>query len=66
MFEVEEKTRVDAIDRTLYDFKDKLDPAMIVDSGLTEKVVRQISLEKEDPEWMAEFRLEALKTENQA
>ena len=49
MFEVEEKTRVDAIDRTLYDFKDKLDPAMIVDSGLTEKVVRQISLEKEDP-----------------
>ena len=64
MFEVEEKTRVDAIDRTLYDFKDKLDPAMIVDSGLTEKVVRQISLEKEDPEWMAEFRLEALKTYN--
>ena len=64
MFEVEEKTRVDAIDRTLYDFKDKLDPAMIVNSGLTEKVVRQISLEKEDPEWMAEFRLEALKTYN--
>lgn len=64
MFEVEEKTRVDAIDRTLYDFKDKLDPAMIVDSGLTEKVVRQISLEKEDPEWMTEFRLEALKTYN--
>lgn len=64
MFEVEEKTRVDAIDRTLYDFKDKHDPAMIVDSGLTEKVVRQISLEKEDPEWMAEFRLEALKTYN--
>ncbi|MCR5328985.1 MAG: Fe-S cluster assembly protein SufB [Saccharofermentans sp.] len=64
MFEVEEKTRVDAIDRTLYDFKDKLDPAMIVNSGLTEKVVRQISLEKEDPEWMTEFRLEALKTYN--
>ena len=64
MFEVEEKTRVDAIDRTMYDFKDKLDPAMIVNSGLTEKVVRQISLEKEDPEWMAEFRLEALKTYN--
>jgi Fe-S cluster assembly protein SufB len=64
MFEVEEKTRVDAIDRTMYDFKDKLDPAMIVDSGLTEKVVRQISLEKEDPDWMTEFRLESLKTYN--
>jgi Fe-S cluster assembly protein SufB len=64
MFEVEEKTRVDAIDRTMYDFKDKLDPAMIVDSGLTEKVVRQISLEKEDPEWMTEFRLESLKIYN--
>lgn len=64
MFEVEEKTRVDAIDRTMYDFKDKLDPATIVDSGLTEKVVRQISLEKEDPEWMTKFRLEALKTYN--
>lgn len=64
MFEVEEKTRVDAIDRTLYDFKDKLDPALIVDSGLTEEVVRQISKEKNDPEWMTKFRLNALKTYN--
>ena len=65
MFEVEEKTRVDAIDRSLYDFKDKLDPALIVDSGLTEDVVRQISKEKNDPEWMAEFRLNSLKTYNE-
>lgn len=65
MFEVEEKTRVDAIDRTLYDFKDKLDPALIVDSGLTEDVVRQISKEKNDPEWMTEFRLKSLKTYNE-
>ncbi len=65
MFEVEEKTRVDAIDRTLYDFKDKLDPALIVDSGLNEEVVRQISKEKNDPEWMAEFRLNSLKTYNE-
>ncbi|MCR4557521.1 MAG: Fe-S cluster assembly protein SufB [Saccharofermentans sp.] len=65
MFEVEEKTRVDAIDRTLYDFKDKLDPALIVDSGLTEDVVKQISKEKNDPEWMTEFRLRSLKTYNE-
>ena len=65
MFEVEEKTRVDAIDRSLYDFKDKLDPALIVDSGLTEDVVRQISMEKNDPEWMTEFRLNSLKTYNE-
>ena len=65
MFEAEEKTRVDAIDRTLYDFKDKLDPALIVDSGLTEDVVRQISKEKNDPEWMTEFRLRSLKTYNE-
>ena len=64
MFEVEEKTRVDAIDRTLYDFKDKVDPEMIVDSGLTEEVIRQISKEKDDPAWMTEFRLESLKIYN--
>ncbi len=65
MFEVEEKTRVEAIDRSLYDFKDKLDPALIVDSGLTEDVVRQISKEKNDPEWMTEFRLKSLRTYNE-
>ena len=48
----EEKTRVDDIDRTIYDVKDKVDAAFTVDSGLTPEIVNQISVEKKDPEWM--------------
>lgn len=55
-----EKTFVDDIDRSVYDVIDYAKPSLVVDSGLTEEVVRQISKEKHDPEWMTEFRLKAL------
>ncbi len=56
-----EKTIIDDIDRSVYDVIDYAKPSLAVDSGLTEDVVRTISKEKNDPEWMTEFRLKALK-----
>lgn len=57
---VKEKTYVEDIDRSIYDFKIKDMDVFKVDEGLTEDIVRQISREKNDPEWMAELRLKSL------
>lgn len=55
-----EKTVVEEVNRSIYDFKDKVDSAFEVSSGLTPDIVRTISEEKNDPEWMREFRLKSL------
>ncbi len=57
-----EKTRVEDIDRSLYDFRNEDKDAFRVEEGLTEEIVRQISKEKNDPEWMLELRLNSLET----
>ncbi len=64
MPDFEEKTQVEEIDRSLYDFKDKVDADLILDSGLTRKIVETISEEKNDPEWMRQFRLKSLEYYN--
>ncbi|HWS43895.1 MAG TPA: Fe-S cluster assembly protein SufB [Pseudoflavonifractor sp.] len=58
----EEKTRVDEVDRSVYDVKDTVRSSFEVGSGLTAEIVSQISEEKHDPEWMRIFRLKALET----
>ncbi len=57
---MEEKTRVEDIDRSLYDFRNEDKDAYRLREGLTRDIVEQISREKHDPEWMREFRLKAL------
>src|SRR3990172_9736068 len=44
-----------------YDFRDENVPIYQTGRGLSEAVVRQISAQKDEPEWMLEFRLKALK-----
>jgi Fe-S cluster assembly protein SufB len=56
-----EKTYVEDIDRSFYDFRFEDKDNYQVDSGLTEDIIRQISKEKNDPDWMLEFRLKSLK-----
>ena len=56
-----EKTYVEDIDRSFYDFRFEDKDKYQVDSGLTEDIIRQISKEKNDPDWMLEFRLKSLK-----
>ena len=55
-----EKTVVQDVDRSLYDFRNVDEDVYKVEEGLTEDIVRQISKEKNDPEWMTEFRLKSL------
>ena len=55
-----EKTYVEDIDRSFYDFRFEDRDNYQVDSGLTAEIIRQISKEKGDPDWMLEFRLKSL------
>ncbi|MDD5922898.1 MAG: Fe-S cluster assembly protein SufB, partial [Eubacteriales bacterium] len=59
-----EKTQVEEIDRSIYDFRYSEDDAYKVDEGLTPEIVEQISEEKNDPDWMREFRLKSLEIYN--
>ncbi|MBQ4300646.1 MAG: Fe-S cluster assembly protein SufB, partial [Lachnospiraceae bacterium] len=62
---MKEKTIVEDIDRSLYDFRFEQKDAYRVHEGLTADIVRQISQEKNDPQWMTDFRLKSLETYNQ-
>ena len=61
---MEEKTYVDDIDRSLYDFRNEDKDAYRISEGLTREIVEQISREKHDPERMREFRLKSLEIYN--
>ncbi|MCK8060955.1 MULTISPECIES: Fe-S cluster assembly protein SufB [unclassified Fusibacter] len=54
------KTYVSDIDRGVYDIINKEDHRFIADRGLTEEIIREISREKDEPEWMLKFRLKSL------
>lgn len=60
----EEKTYVEDIDRTIYDIRNEDRDAFRFESGLTKEIVEQLSKEKNDPEWMREFRLRSLEIYN--
>ena len=48
------------LDEYKYDFVADTEPVLRAEKGLSEDVVRLISGQKEEPEWMLEFRLKAL------
>ena len=60
MAEEKKKSQVEDINRSIYDVKDKVEYSYKADKGLTEDVIREISREKDEPEWMLEKRLKAL------
>ncbi len=64
MAEAKKKTVVDDIQRGVYDLKNEVRFSHKVSQGLTEDIVREISREKKDPEWMTEFRLKSLEIYN--
>ncbi len=61
---MKEKTQVADINRSLYDFRYDEDENDFLESGITPEVIREISAEKGDPEWMTEFRLHSLEIYN--
>jgi Fe-S cluster assembly protein SufB len=52
---------LEGIDEYRWDFVDEAKPVFRTRKGLDADVVGQISAQKEEPEWMLEFRLKALK-----
>ena len=54
------KTYVEDMDRGIYDVKDEVNYGYKTDSGLTAEIVKNISEEKNEPEWMRDFRLKSL------
>ena len=62
---MKEKTYVEDIDRSMYEIHSDSKDFFKIQGGLNEDVIRQISKEKNDPEWMLNFRLRALKTYNE-
>ncbi len=65
MREVKEKTYVEDINRSIYDFRNEDRDAFKLAAGLTPELVSQISKEKHDPAWMQNFRLQSLQIYNQ-
>ena len=61
---MKEKTQVEDIDRSLYDFRYSDDDFYKVKGGLTAEIVEEISREKNDPAWMRDFRLKSLEVYN--
>ncbi len=55
------------IDRSVYDIKDVENEQDFyrMEDGFTEEIVKKISEEKHDPEWMRQFRLDSLKLYNE-
>lgn len=59
-----EKTYIEDLERGIYDIKNKDNYSYKVNKGLTEDTIRKISKEKNEPEWMLQFRLKSLETYN--
>ncbi len=61
---MKQKTFIDDINRQFYDFRYEEKDYFRVRSGLDPTVVEEISSEKNDPEWMRDFRLRSLEIYN--
>lgn len=63
--EERKKTYVADIERGIYDIKDEMKHKYSTGKGLSEDIIRKISANKNEPEWMLEYRLNALKIFNE-
>ena len=52
-----ERTNVENIDREVYDIKNEFTYEYKTDAGLTENIIKDISKQKNEPQWMLDFRL---------
>ena len=58
------KTKIEEINRNIYDIKNKDEYDFKIKKGLTPEIIEEISKQKNDPDWMREFRLKALEVYN--
>jgi Fe-S cluster assembly protein SufB len=58
------KTKVEDINRNIYDIKNEDNYEFKMRKGLNKEIVEEISRQKNEPGWMLEIRLKALETYN--
>ena len=58
------KTKVEDINRNIYDIKDKDNYEFKMQKGLNREIVEEISRMKNEPQWMLDIRLKALEEYN--
>ena len=59
-----EKTKVEDINRNIYDVIDEDNYEFKMQKGLSREIVEEISKRKNEPEWMLDIRLKALEMYN--
>ncbi|MCC5909017.1 MAG: Fe-S cluster assembly protein SufB [Clostridiaceae bacterium] len=58
--EKKQKTYIEDIDRGIYDIKNEVRYSYKAEKGLTPEIIKEMSKEKNEPQWMTEFRLHSL------
>ena len=58
------KTIIDDVDRGIYDVKNDFTYSYKSEKGLTPEIIKEISKEKNEPQWMTDFRLKSLEIYN--
>ena len=58
------KNNIEEVNTNIYDFKNEDEYDYKINKGLSEDIVLEISKQKNDPEWMRDIRLNALKVYN--
>src|SRR5690554_4332063 len=58
------KTYLEDIDRSIYDVVNEERHRFVTVKGLNEEIIREISKQKDEPEWMLDLRLKSLKIYN--
>lgn len=61
---VRKKTYIDDLDRGIYDIKNNFEYSFKTEEGLSPHVILEISKEKNEPQWMTDFRLRSLEIYN--
>lgn len=59
------KTYVEDVDRGIYDVKNEVRYSYKSKSGLTPDIIKDMSKEKDEPQWMTDFRLRSLEIYNE-
>lgn len=62
--EMKKRTEIDDMDRGIYDVKNEDTFSFKTEKGLTRETVETISKEKNEPQWMRDFRLKSLEVYN--
>ena len=62
---MKQKTQIEEVNNNIYDFKKEDNYDFKIKKGLTPEIISEISEQKNDPQWMREFRQKALEIYNE-